>query len=512
MSALELVPLVPVANTRIKVPSENSQWYIPASKEALRGSCLYDEDNNILYVCDGKQTDIVVNEFMASLEREDIEYDISVTTYEIMSAAYSGESDSSYDATENQSIVLSIFKDAIKQNASDIHLIDRAGKSIIKFRVNGNLVIQPLTHRTDRVKQLIPTIYPSMLDVSETHHKEGEKQDGRISKDILKELGLIGARVSTTPTDIGSMMVIRLMKDNSKSNLTLEKLNYADYHISMLRTMQKKRRGIIIISGETGSGKTTALECIMRELVASTKGTKHIFTIENPPENSIDGVNHTPIVCENFDDETEVSASWARSISSALRLDPDVVVVGEARDRASAIAVFRAGMTGHQVYATVHANDAISILDRLEDEGIKMSLLSNPKLVTGLVNQCLVPVSCKSCRVKLTKENEHTIEQGLLERIKQKTEYLSGKLHLLGPGCEECNNTGIEGRTVVAEMVMPSYELLSTFKKEGNAAARHYWIHRENGKPLSYHLIQKVNSGEVDPDIAERYACLLDEE
>lgn len=512
MSALELVPVTTVLSTRIEIPSENSKWYIPASKEALRGNCLYDEVNQVLHVCDGKQTDILVNEFMAALDREDIDYGISVTTYENIIAAYSGETIVSYDATENQSIVLSIFKDAIKQNASDIHLIDRAGKSIIKFRVNGNLVVQPLTQRTDRVKQLIPTIYPSMLDVSETHHKEGEKQDGRVSKDILQDLGLIGARVSTTPTDVGSMMVIRLMKDNSKSNLTLENLNYADYHIAMLRKMQKKRRGIIIISGETGSGKTTTLECIMRELVASTNGTKHIFTVENPPENSIEGVNHTPIQCVNFDDETEVSASWARSISSALRLDPDVVVVGEARDRASAIAVFRAGMTGHQVYATVHANDAISILDRLEDEGIKMSLLTNPKLVTGLVNQCLVPVSCKKCRIKLTEENEVTIEPGLLERIKSKTQYLSGNLHLLGPGCDHCNHTTIEGRTVAAEMVMPSFEMLNRFKKEGNAAARHYWIHTEGGKPLSYHLIQKINSGEVDPDIAERYACLLDEE
>ncbi|MEA9392191.1 ATPase, T2SS/T4P/T4SS family [Acerihabitans sp. TG2] len=512
MSALELVPINTGASYKIIVPNENSNWYIPATNEVLRGICIFDEENKFLHICDGKQSDINVISFMDRLDRQDVQYEINITNYESISAAYTHEVENHGDATTNQSIVLSIIKDAMKKGSSDIHLIDRDGKSVIKFRINGNLIAQPLSSRTDRVKQLIPTIYPSMLDVSDTHHKEGKKQDGRIRKEILKELGLIGARVSTTPTDVGSLMVIRLMKDNSKSDLTIKMLGYADYHLAMMRKMQKKRRGIIILSGETGSGKTTTLECIMRELVVSTKGTKHIFTIENPPENSIDDVNHTPVLCEDFDDEAEVSASWARSISSALRLDPDIVVVGEARDKASAQAVFRAGMTGHQVYATVHANDSTSILDRLEDEGIQMSLLSNPKLVIGLVNQCLVPVTCKSCRIKLTKENENKLEEDLLFRIKERTEYIKGNIYLMGPGCNQCNYSGIEGRTVVAEIIMPSFELLNVFKKEGNAAARHYWINTEHGKPLSHHLIQKINSGDIDPDIAEQYACLLDEE
>lgn len=512
MSAHEIVPFVHPVNQHIVVPDPDSNWYIPAGN-VLRGLCLFDEANNILYICEGKAQDIHVAQFMDRLDRALSTSFTDVTvSYERIASAYSNQVVSNTDSTENQSIVIGIIKDAMKKNASDIHLIDKSGKSIIKYRINGNLISQPLSEKNNRVKQLIPTIYPSMLDVSETHHKEAEKQDGRIKKEFLSQLGLIGGRVSTTPTDVGSMMVIRLMKDNSNSNLSLGKLGYAEYHLTMLRKIQRKRRGIIILSGETGSGKTTTLECMMRELVQSTDGKKHIFTIENPPENSVDGVNHTPIQCSNFDDENEVSAAWSRSISSSLRLDPDVIIVGESRDKASAKAAFRAGMTGHQLYTTVHANDAISILDRLEDEGVKMSLLTNPKLITGLVNQCLVPVLCPSCRVKLTENNENKLEDGLLSRVKEKTAYLSGNIHLIGSGCKDCNNSGIVGRTVVAEVIMPSFELLNTFKKEGNAAARQYWIQEEKGKPLSSHLIQKINAGEIDPDIAEQYACLLDEE
>jgi|GEM_PF-5864262 Type II secretory pathway, ATPase PulE/Tfp pilus assembly pathway, ATPase PilB len=247
MSALENFQLVKtdysssqnIVELNITAPDENSKWYIPEDDD-LRGMCLFDEKNELLYVCDGKQNHIEVASFMDKLERFEMNFGIIVTNYEAISAAYSSHYTNNEDQTENQSIVMKIIRDAINKKASDIHLIDRGGKSVIKFRINGNLLTQPLDRKSDRVSQLMPTIYPSMLDVSDTHYKSGEKQDGRIKKDLLLELGLIGGRVSTTPTDVGSMMVIRLLKDNSKTDLSLEKLGYADYHLTMLRKIQKK--------------------------------------------------------------------------------------------------------------------------------------------------------------------------------------------------------------------------------------------------------------------------------
>jgi general secretion pathway protein E len=487
--------------------------YFIKEDDKSRGVLAFDDINNILYVCNGKETDIELMTFSARLEREgNHTYEIESISYQELVKLYkSGEGIIHNNDSDNQKVVLKLVSDAIKKDASDIHLLTKNDQISIKFRINGDLNQQQITQETDKGIALFRTTYSSMTDVAEPYFKEEEKQDGRVSKAYLDQLGLIGARIATTPTDTGMLMVIRLLKNNDDTFTTIKDLGYSDLHLEMLEKLQKKKRGITIISGETGSGKTTTLECIMRALVRETKGRKHIYTIENPPENSIDGVVHTPIQCDNFDDEKAVSESWARAISSSLRHDPDIIIIGEARDGASAKAVFRAGMTGHRVFTTIHANDALSILDRLEDEGVKMSLLCNPKLMVGLMNQCLVPVSCSHCRIPLV-GNEELLPRDLYQRVLKYTSHSKSTLYLRGNGCEKCNFTGISGRSVVAEIIIPTFKLLDLYKREGNAAARKYWMDKENGQTICKHLIEKVNSGLVDPSVAEEYVCMLDDD
>ena len=304
-------------------------------------------------------------------------------------------------------------------------------------------------------------------------------------------------------------MVLRLIYDNSRGNkLTLENAGYLPEQIAQIRRMRQRTTGINVFSGPTGSGKSTTLERVLSELLAAFDNKIHLLTIEDPPEYAIAGAIQTPMMCDKDDDEA-VSREWARSISNSLRLDPDVMMVGEMRDLASAVAAFRAAMTGHGVWTTLHANDVMSILERLRDIGVEVSLLTDPALITGLINQWLVRKICQEC-AKDYVANRHTVPADLADRIDHFCD--PAKVRLKGDGCKKCKGTGISGRTVIAEVVVPTMRLMTVFKQHGKSEARSYWVKHMHGITKNRHLIQRINEGLVDPAHGERDVCALDED
>lgn len=413
------------------------------------------------------------------------------------------------ETTPRQVQVQRLVKDAMTCGASDIHLtIDKTRHTaLVEYRVNGDLVVKDQIRAEDG-QAIASTIYQSMCDVADPTYNDLQPQDARLKQSFVKAWGLYGARIATRPTDKGTLMVMRLLR--SSAGGSLEELGYLLDQIQLITRMIQRRKGIIIFSGPTGSGKSTTLQRVLSDLLELFEYKIRLLTIENPPEYEIGKGRaiQTPILCDS-DDAEAVSQEWARSISNTLRLDPDVLMVGEIRDLATAKAGFTAAMTGHQLWTTLHANDLVAIVERLKDLGIEQSLLTDPMLMTGLINQELVKTLCNSCKLPFVQAKAQ-LPTDLIERVERFC--TPDTVYVCGPGCAECNGTGVHGRTVVAEVMMPNKGFMKAFREKGKADARAYWVDQMGGITKNAHLIRLVNQGCVDPLHGERDICTLDED
>lgn len=413
-------------------------------------------------------------------------------------------------ASTRQSQVLRLVSDAVTRKASDIHFTVDDEKCEIEFRIYGALS-HHLTEPRDVGAELCATIYQSMCDVADEIYKPQMAQDGRLKKDWTARMKLRGARIGTRPTDSGTYLALRLLHD-SMGETTLESLGYhAQRQIPMISTMARRTKGINIVSGVTGAGKSTTLECVLSALLKRLHYSIRLITIENPPEYFIRGAIQTPLMADG-DDEEAVSAAWARGIANSMRLDPDMIMVGEIRDIHSARAAFRAAMTGHGVWTTLHTGDAVSNMERLRDIGVELSLLTDPSIVTGLINQSLVSVNCPKCSMHY-REIKSTLEADLVDRVERLCRPEFVMFHQPGNhDCPVCRGAGLIKRTVVAEGLIPTKKFMAAFRSDGSWGAREYWLSHMNGVTKTQHLIEKINEGLVDPTIAETQVNPLDED
>lgn len=417
------------------------------------------------------------------------------------------------DTTHRQREVIKLIKECVSMGVSDIHFRVKAEITEIWVRVHGELQRLrtsdgvPREYTRQHGHELCATMYQSMCDVAEEFHKPEQSQDGRLKKEHLRACGLFGARIATRPTERGYLMVLRLLYDHRGKKPTMVDLGYLPEQIALIRRMTQRTVGINIFSGPTGSGKSTTLECLLSMLLAEFENKIHLLTLEDPPEYEVEGAVQTPIICDRKD-PAALPREWASAISNSMRLDPDVMMVGEMRDLDSAVAAFRAAMTGHGLWTTLHANDVTSILARLQDIGVQMSLLTDAALVTGLINQSLAPVLCPKCKVPF-REAKAGLAVDLVERVEQTCN--PEKVFVKGRGCEheQCRQ-GIVGRTVIAEVIMPTQQFMSVFQNEGKAAARSFWVKSMAGITKNQHLIRRLNEGIIDPLLAERRVCPLD--
>ncbi len=483
-------------------------------------------ENGSLYLSTSHQTNHYVLGFLERLARHNVHFHLKPTSlseiqklYKTLPTSQAISSEAKHaqpqaitipvqteqTSTQRQAEVVKLIGEAVKAGASDVHLIVAEQNCQVRWRIHGELkTVCELTAQHGH--DLCATIYQSMCDVADPIYHPGKNQDARLKRSFLKEYGLFGVRIATAPIECGTLMVLRLLYDHHNAKPTLDALGYLPEQVSLLRRISQRITGINIFSGATGSGKSTTLECVLTDLLRSLEQKIHLLTIEDPPEYTITGANQIPILCDK-DDEAVLSSEWSRAISNSLRLDPDVIMIGEMRDAASALSAFRAAMTGHGVWTTLHANDVVSILERLSDLGIEMSLLTDPLLVTGLINQSLVRKLCLHCRKPYLK-HKHTLAEDIVQRIERTC--LPEQIQLQGDGCKHCHQTGIAGRLVVAEVLMPTQRLMNVFKAEGKAQARAFWMQQMGGITKNQHLIRRINEGLVDPQLGERDVGLLD--
>lgn len=327
-------------------------------------------------------------------------------------------------------LVSRLVAQASNARASDIHLEPKARESVVKFRIDGVLQDHERLGRTQSLSVISRIKILAQLDIAERRRP----QDGRFFFPVAGQP--VDLRVSTIPTEHGESVVIRLL-DQSTVSLNFDALGFSEESQAALHRLIKKPNGIVLVTGPTGSGKTTTLYTMLDQL---SDGKRKILTIEDPIEQRLEGVSQTQA-------NPTIDFTFAAALKSFLRHDPDVIMVGEIRDLETARMAVQASLTGHLVFSTLHTNDAASSITRLIDMGIEDYLIAST--LNGVVAQRLVRRLCSACHDKPTTKTT----------------------------CGRCKGSGYEGRLVVAEVL----EMNDQFR----SALRNGWMPSQVASVLS---------------------------
>lgn len=343
------------------------------------------------------------------------EDEISRSIEKYYSKNQSIESDFSKDILEN------ILQKAVLLNASDIHIEPFEKLLKIRMRVDGSLK-EINTYNIELHSQLSTLIkLLAGMNIAEKRLP----QDGRIDKDI--DNNIVDLRISTIPTVYGEKIVIRILNRNTFFKSKYE-IGFSDEAINKIKSMTADMSGLIIVTGPTGSGKTTTLYSILNDFKNIDK---NIVTIEDPVEYKIEGINQIQV---NY----KYGLDFATGLKSILRQDPDIIMIGEIRDKETAQIAIRAASTGHLVISTMHTNNSVESISRLVDMGVPRYLISS--VLKGVISQKLVRKVCGHCSI------EEELDENTYKKLKLKTIKIE-------QGCSKCNYSGYKGRIAVYEIL-----------------------------------------------------------
>jgi type IV pilus assembly protein PilB len=336
-----------------------------------------------------------------------------------------------------------VLLQAIKDKASDIHFEPFEDEFKMRYRIDGVLyeMIPPPKHIAVALSSRIKVM--ANLDIAERRLP----QDGRIP--LTVQGNQVDLRVSILPTMFGESVVLRVL-DRSQLDLKLERLGMSDEDMEMVRQLIQKPNGILIVTGPTGSGKTTTLYSALKEL--NTIDSK-LITTEDPVEYDIDGIIQVQM-------KPDIGLTFARCLRSILRQDPDIIMVGEIRDLETAEIAAQASLTGHLVFTTLHTNDAPSVIARLLDLGLEPFLIT--ATIEGIVAQRLVRKICVNC-----KEAYEPTEEQLME-LDLRPDAVKDKKFYYGRGCDQCNSTGYRGRLGIFEIMTFTDEIREIVMNHGS--------------------------------------------
>jgi len=358
-------------------------------------------------------------------------YDLSIDG--ILQELESGKSQVSISRIEQEEhshplvrLIDALLSDAVKMRASDIHFEPEDMFLRIRYRIDGVLQQIRSLHKNFWSAMVVRLKVMSSMNIAETR----SPQDGRISLTIGSNL--IDFRVSSQPTIHGENIVLRIL-DRNKGIVPIDQLQLSKRAFTQLQLMMSRPEGIIMVTGPTGSGKTTTLYSILNHL---NEESVNIMTLEDPVEYPLSMVRQSSV-------NASVKMDFADGIRSLMRQDPDIILVGEIRDVDTATMAFRAAMTGHQVYSTLHTNSATAAFPRLLDIGVKSSVMTEN--VIGIIGQRLVRKVCGACKNAYVPND---IEKKVLGVGKDDSPLIYKAI-----GCESCNHTGYKGRAAIMEVL-----------------------------------------------------------
>lgn len=306
-----------------------------------------------------------------------------------------------------------IFKDAIKNKASDIHFEPIKDIVNIRFRINGDLILVRKIKFNEYLKITSRLKVKSNLDITEKRRP----QDGKLFINFNDKI--YNCRISTVPVVNGEKIVVRILY-NDKYLSSLEELNFSKEQQEIINKIVRLKNGLIIVNGPTGSGKSTTLYSILNKIKNENI---NIETLEDPIEVCMDGLNQINL-------NEKIGITFESGLRSMLRQDPDVIMVGEIRDETTAKMAIRAAITGHKVYSTIHTKSPREVILRLEEMGCKRYLIKDA--LAGIISQRLIKILCKDCKKEIKESSKKKYK--LYKKC----------------GCSKCNNSGYTGRTLVS--------------------------------------------------------------
>lgn len=398
--------------------------------------------------------------------------------------------DLSVETSSIVKLVDMIIKQALIQRASDIHIEPEETDIKIRYRIDGVLykkISAPINIRDNLISR-IKVI--SGMDISEKRLP----QDGRIK--VIIDNKEIDIRVATSPTLKGEKIVMRLLE---KSNLItdIDRLGIDYYNTQLLNSAIKRNNGIIIVSGPTGSGKTTTLYTILQNLNAENY---NIVTIEEPVEYILENINQIEV-------NQKIGLTFASGLRAILRQDPDIILVGEIRDSDTARVAIRSALTGHLVFTTLHTNSSVGSLSRLLDMSVEPYLISSS--VIAVIAQRLIRKLCNECKQPVN------IDYKLFENlnIENISEHFNGITKLYQKsGCSKCNYTGYKGRTGIFEVLILDKEIRNMILNKNSTGIIKDYAIKKGLKTLKDSALEKLFSGITDFDEVYKHIFLLDED
>ena len=382
-------------------------------------------------------------------------------------------------------LLQTVFEDATQARASDIHIEPQERRLQIRFRIDGVLHLQTETDHKIASAVVLRLKLMSGLDIAEKRMP----QDGRFAIKIRNTA--VDVRISTMPTQHGESVVMRLL-NQSGGILGLDNIGIPEDMLVKVREVIHRPSGMVLVTGPTGSGKTTTLYAALNELNTAER---KIITVEDPVEYRLPGINQVQI-------NEKIELTFDRVLRSALRQDPDVVLVGEMRDEKTVETGLRAAMTGHMVFSTLHTNDAASTPVRLLDMGAPRYMVAlSLQLV---IAQRLVRVICESCIEDYQPlPSEHEWLRSELGDDVDKHVYRRGR------GCSYCNGTGYVGRTGIYEMLEMTKPVVEAANQENIQQFMQIARKQLAGRTLRHHAAQLAAAGKTSPDEAMRVSSQL---
>lgn len=430
-----------------------------------------------------------VDSFLASLAETDIE----VVEKESIDKGLATDLDNMVEGSPITSLVNMALLMAIKDGASDIHIEPERNRTQIRYRIDGTLrdLMKPPTGLHASIISRIKVI--GNMDIAEKRLP----QEGRVR--IAAEGREIDLRVSSIPTLLGEKVVIRVL-DKANLKICMEELGFRKETLAAFKRILQQPHGLVLVTGPTGSGKTTTLYSAL-DLLSSPE--RNVVTVEDPVEYQLDMINQIQV-------HEAVGMTFARALRSILRQDPDIIMIGEIRDEETARVAVQAALTGHLVLATLHTNDAPGTVARLLDMGIEPYLLSSA--FNGVVAQRLARTVCPKCIAKYFPSENVLRDAGLLDK--------PGTIFRKGFGCQECHNSGFRGRAgiysvmevtpVLRQLIhkaAPSHELHKELRKHGVLTLREEGVLLAlDGKTSLEEALAVTHSQDTSEDLATNEA------
>jgi len=367
-------------------------------------------------------------------------------------------------------LVNSLLVDAIKSGASDIHFEPESTFLRLRYRIDGQMTQIRSFHRDYWNAMVVRLKIMAGMNIAETRNP----QDGRISFNVMGRD--VDFRVATQPTIHGENIVMRLL-DKAKSLVPIENLGFNDYKIKLLKRLLKRPEGIIIVTGPTGSGKTTTLYSVLNYINSIDV---NIMTLEDPVEYQLPLIRQTNV--------REGSVDFLHGIKSLMRQDPDIIFIGEVRDEETAIMAVRAALTGHQVYTTLHTNDALGAIPRLGDIGVPAHLLAGSLICS--IAQRLARKLCSNCRAprKATRE-----EARIMGYPPENPPTVYDPV-----GCDKCKGKGYKGRIAITEILRIDEGLDELISMKATKAAMLEYALDNGFIPMAMDGIDKIINGDID--------------